>query len=505
MKAEILFRNTMSNGFFKILNLILSILTFIILFNLLPQKTYGELLLLQTILMIFGAFDLGTGTALEKYIPNYLSDNSKHLYYSNLLTLIVIHIAIGLTIFIFFVALAPIVLTKYVNIGPFDPITWLFIGSILSFFYPLQSLVPALKGHSLFPELNYTLFTCNLVGNVLLILSALFTDSIVILIFSKYVVNIWLFAKHIKILQIKSPFKFSNKNININININFSNSSKFIKFGLWVFINKLSSLIVHQFDKIIVSMFLGPTSIPLYYAALRIIQIPIDVNEILKSAVIPAASKIKSGNKKDSFIEFLTDGIMQLNSIFSFLVFIVILFSYELLFIIGGNQLTSYNFIVQMACLLLLPVAGRGFFSNALIGSGEVLQRQAAWSILSGISFLFLLIYLINNYELNGSIIAKSANHFLMHGMWIFLIARFTELGAKNFMLITIKSQWPILFVSILYLFFIQNLFEQTSYLLATKFILATIMFSVLWIFFIDTRIKNFLLKICKNLYRFNY
>ena len=499
MKAEILFRNTMSNGFFKILNLILSIITFIILFNILPQKTYGELLLLQSILMIFGAFDLGTGTALEKYIPNYLSDNSKHLYYSNLSTLIVIHIAIGLTIFIFFFALAPIVLTEYVNIGPFDPITWLFIGMILSFFYPLQALVPALKGHSLFPELNYTLFICNLVGNVLLVFSALFTDSIVILLLSKYVVNIWLFSKHVKILQIKSPFKLSN------LIINFSSSSKFIKFGLWIFINKLSSLIVHQFDKIIVSMFLGPTSIPFYYAALRIIQIPIDVNEILKSAVIPAASKIKSRNKKDSFIEFLTDGIMQLNSIFSFMVFIVILFSYELLFVIGGNELASYNFIIQISCLLLLPIAGRGFFSNALIGSGEVLKRQAAWSILSAISFLLLLIYFINNYELNGSIIAKSVNHFLMHGMWIFLIARFTELGAKKFIVITLKSQWPILLVSLLYLFFIQNLFERTLNLLAIKIILAIIMFFVLWMFFIDTRIKNYLLKVCKKLYRFNY
>jgi len=478
----------MSNGIFKILNLILSIVTFIILFRILPQNVYGELLLIQTILAIFSAFDFGTGTALEKYTPNYLSNNEKGQYYSNLTILILIHIAIGISIATFFYFIAPHVLTKYVNIGPFDSNMWLYIGLILSSFYPLQSLIPALKGHNLFPDLNFTLFTSGLVGNIFMICAAFYTDNIALLLFSKYSTNIWLIIRHVNILKRKSPFGFTFSVLD------FKKTSSFIQFSSWIFAMKLSSLFVHQFDKIIISTFLGPASIPIYYAAQRVIQIPIDINEILKSAVIPTASRIKSNNIKKKFTEFLIDGISQLNAIFSFIVFIVILFAYELLFIIGGQELATYNTLIQVSCLLLLPVAGRGFFSNALVGSGEIIKRQALWSVISGISFLGILIFSVKYFQLNGTILSKPINHFIMHGLWIYMIARYTDLGGKGFIILTIKNQWLILLLSILYLLIIQYYIEYSLSFFILKVSLASIVSLLVWIYLIDNRIKKYLL-----------
>ena len=480
----------MSNGVFKFANLIISIMTFIILYKLLPRETYGVLILLQSIISLFGAFDFGTGTALEKYIPNYIAKNSEADYSSNLLIVFFIHIFLGVIIFLFFSLLGPLILTDLVKIGPFDSSTWVSIGIILGFYWPLLSLSPALKGHNLFPELNKTSFINNLSGAIFIVITALFTESLILLLLSRYIIMIWVFTAHLKILKANSPFK------NINFNIKFSKIRNFINFSFWLFLMKASSLIVNQFDKIIVSSLLGPASIPLYYAALRVIQIPIEINEVLKSAVIPIASEIKEKENDKEFVNFLSAGIKQLNAMFAFLIFAVVLFSYELLFLIGGDSLIEYNFLVQISCLLLLPVAGRGFFSNALIGSGEIIQRQAIWAIISGIFFIIFLWTLTNNHQIEGSIIAKPINLFLMHGLWLLMIANFTQLGSKEFLILTIKGQWPFIFGSTTFLLISFYFLEYSLELFLVKTLLLVIMFSVLWKFIIDIRIKNYIYKL---------
>jgi len=487
MLAHVLFRNTMSNGVFKFANLFISIITFIILYKLLPRDTYGELIILQSIIMLFGAFDFGTGTALEKYIPNYISNNSETDYASNLFIVFFIRILLGLAIFIFFSFLGPIVLTDLVKLGPFDTSTWITLGIILGFFWPLQSLSPALRGHNLFHELNITSFINNFIGSIFIIIVATFSESLILLLLSRYIIMIWVFTKHINILKVNSPFNI------FNFNIDLSKTRNFINFSFWLFLMRASSLIVNQFDKVVVSSFLGPASIPLYYAALRVMQIPVEINEVLKSAVIPVASEIKENKNDREFLNFLSSGIKQLNAIFAFLIFAVVLFSYEILFSIGGHDLVKYTSLIQISCLLILPVAGRGFFANALIGSGEVIKRQAIWAIISGISFIFLLWFLITNYDIEGSIITKPINLLFTHVLWLIMIARYTQLGSYKFLVLTIKGQWPFIVSSIAFLSLSKYFIEYSLILFSFKLAFLIIMFVILWKCIIDTRIKSYL------------
>jgi O-antigen/teichoic acid export membrane protein len=296
-----------------------------------------------------------------------------------------------------------------------------------------------------------------------------------------------MFLEHIKILQSKSPFKFTKFGFEI------SKAKKFLNFSFWLFIMKFSSLTVNQFDKVIVSSFLGTAYIPLYYGLVRVIQIPGEIIEVMKSAVIPISSEIKTSNSQAEFTSFIIAGVTQLNVIFALSIFIIVIFTQEILFLLGGKEFLQYISLVQYSLILLMPLAGRAFFSSALIGSGEVVKRQALWSIISSTSFIILLWYLLFNYNLQGGIISKSINQFFMYFLWVFLIAKFTSIGIKNFLLLTLKGQFPYLLLCAIFLLSIKYFTFEYKYMLPLKFLILIATTTFTWKYVIDKRIKHYL------------
>jgi O-antigen/teichoic acid export membrane protein len=269
-------------------------------------------------------------------------------------------------------------------------------------------------------------------------------------------------------------------------------------YSLWVFIIRLSSTVVNQLDKIIVSTMLGVSQLPIYVGVSRVLKIVGQLNSLLKSAVLPIASEVSSTNDKELLEDLSFRGTKIFNAIFGPLTVSIILFAHPILNLIGGKVVAEYYLALQIGSLCLLPVLCRAFLNTIVMGTGHIIHYQSIWSVLTSIVYLVVCIAGIYIYGLYGAILAHPVSHVLMMVPWLYIIFKHIDLSVFDFWKAVFLGQWPSLILLGVAYPVVDRLFSQSVYLIGFYFIIFVI-FSLFLSLYLTIE-KNYRLQIYKML-----
>jgi len=432
--------NTSSNGFFFIVQQGLQLLTFAVLIRILGLEEYGLLLLAGALIGQFAFLDGGLSAGLQKFIPEFrVSQNSDNIGRAFLGTLICF---VGMGVFVSLI-LVCIIMIDGVRIFGVSDISAanqvIAVAAIISVFqWPMQVFENAGKGFNLFHQLNVIQFFESIIISSLTIFAALVGFPVVWIFVIRFLPRFGSTYFRWRLLQKhqNGPLIVIDRQVYQIIRIMFSYSG-------WVFLMGLSSTLVNQFDKILVSAILNVNQLPIYIGVNRVLKIVIQITSILKSAVLPIASGINADNDQQFFNEFCFRGTRIFNAVFAPLTVSIIIFAKPILNIIGGPSVADYAWALQLGSILYLPVICRAFLNTAVIGSGKIIRVQSGWSIATAIIYLIICLIGLYGFGLTGAILAHPITHVIMMPAWLYIVVGNIDFKQFSFWKAVALGQWP--------------------------------------------------------------
>ena len=431
--------NTSSNTVFVIFERLFLLVTYSFLIRLLDLEDYGLLIIGITLYNQLSLLDGGSATALEKYIPeNRIKKHSDISLLSTAVT--VIFFLIGILSSILFYFLAKSGLYDVFNIRQGTNAAGVFYSlSLISLIYwPGESLKSACRAHNLHHELNIINFARNLGSAVLIIIAAYLGAPVFLLIICWYIPYLIALVPTYILLG-----KYQKVFVKAEFNTIISTFRYIYNFSVWVFIIQLSSRVLNSLDKLFVSIIAGVEAVPIYYGLMRVIKIPIDVNSIMKSALVPVASEVAATYDKKRFNELIMQGAKSFNAVYGIVSLFTVIFADEILRILGGSELSKFDNIVMLGIALLLIPATRSFLNTVLIGSGEVIRQQAFFSMLTLIIYLPIFIAGLYYYNIEGGILSYALTHIILMVPWLYLVLDKAGLTISEYTRMIIQATWP--------------------------------------------------------------
>lgn len=438
--STLLARNTASNGFFFLLQQVVSLCAYIVLIRLLPLPEYGLLMLVGVILGQFAIFDAGLSTGLEKFLPEYRAAGDFQRIARGIGVTIIFFLIVGTlcATFLFIVAATNAGWLIGVDDGIQARSVFATAAVIALIHWPLQSLKSACRGFNLHHSLNKIQFVVQATSVCATVLAVIAQLPLYWVMIFLYLPNLggaiaeWhLLGKHVEGERVR----FDSKSLSV--------FREMFGYSAWVFLIKLSGQLINRFDRILVSALLGVSALPIYYGVMRVLKLPIQINSVLKRAVLPVASEVSKTHNAASFSELGYRGLRVFNAVYAQAALFVIIFAYPITSALGGSRLAEYAWAVQLGSILLLPVAGRAFYNEMLIGSGEFIRRQALWSVVTAAVYTIILIVGIRYVEIAGALVAYPIAHLVMMVWWLHLIVRRTHLGVSGLIKGMSSGQWP--------------------------------------------------------------
>ena len=439
--CRILARNTASNALFLFLNQALGLCGYMVLMRLLNLPEYGVLMLVAVLIGHFTVLDLGLSTGLEKFIPEYRADGNEENIARAITVTTTLFLLIGLICSIFFYVIAVFDYTWILGVPKSMDVWSVFIAaSIISLFYwPLQSFRSACRGFNLHHTVNKIRFSAQLVSLCAAAVAAYVAAPLYVVLICYLTPGIgaalaqWVLLG--KVLD-GARIKLDRECVRT--------FRAMFDYSIWVFLIRLSSQVTNRLDNVIVSVLLGVASVPIYYGAMRVLKLAVQVNSVLKSAVVPIASEVSLIHGPQKFASLGFRGLRMFNAVFSLVSLGIIVFAQPILLALGGEVLADQAVAVQLGIALLLPVAGRAFFNEMLIGSGQLIERQGHWAIATAAVYVAVLVVGTEYWSTTGAILAHPVVHVVMGIWWLQYIASQTELGVGRLLKAIALGQWPV-------------------------------------------------------------
>ena len=486
--STLLARNTASNGVFFLLQQVVSLCGYIVLIRLLPLEEYGLLMLVGVILGQFAIFDAGLSTGLEKFLPEYRAAGDFQRIARGIGVTIIFFLIVGTlcATFLFIVAATNAGWVIGVDDGIQTRNVFVTAGVIALIHWPLQSLKSACRGFNLHHSLNKIQFlvqATSVCATVLAVVAQIPLYWVVIFLYLPSLggaIAEWhLLGEHAGGERVK----FDSQSLTV--------FQEMFGYSVWVFLIKISSELTNRFDRMLVSALLGVSALPIYYGVMRVMKFPVQINSVLKRAVLPVASEVNKTHNAASFSELGYRGLRIFNAVYAQATFFVIIFAYPITSALGGSRLAEYAWAVQLGGVLLLPVAGRAFYNEMLIGSGEFIRQQALWSVVMAVVYMVILMVGIRYVEIAGALVAHPIAHLIMMVWWLHLIARRTNLGIGGLIKGMSSGQWPTWFGVIAFWLVYRGLLNEfpNRLLLYSVLIYAAVAF-VTWKFSVEPTVR---------------
>lgn len=396
----------------------------------------------------------GFSTSLERYIPLY--KDKKEV--SNLIFVVAI---VYLTFGLFFSS--GVYILDYFKLFSFlnSNDTYEYI-ILLIFFVPL---IWFFKTFSFALRAFKDFRTENLVNISFLLIEAVL---VYIAIKNNYKLNEILFINLICLFLrycTHTIFVFTRHRFNIfsvRTNSLISQFEKVKSYSFWNFISAVSGTIINVSDKLLVSIFLGAASLPLYYGVNQFIKFYTIVSSIINSSIIPHFSNkvFKYSNKE--FNDLALKGTEYTSIISMFISAVFILFSQFIFIFVSKEFLFDYLLIFNIGLFLYALIGVREFTARLYVCKIEGSRLISKFGLLT--AFLYPIIFIITStkYGLNGAVLSPILSHLLVLPFWLHLIFRLTGLNIKKYLNITFNIFFKMFFLFAPF-YIINHLFKFNS------------------------------------------
>lgn len=275
--------DTASNSIYFGLKFIFNLVVFSILISSYSLTEYGEYIFFSTLIFQFEFIQSGFSTSLLRYLPLYSNDIEKK---SNLvLCVAIVYLLLGISISILLHTLNYFKVFDYfeiLNSDQYIPVLILFTPFIFLF----KTFSVSLRGSKDYRSDNVVNLIFLIIDLIIILFSTFNTLSITTIFLLIFTSNLVRHITHFITYKYRHGFIFNFKIEDLNSEFN-----EIKRFSFWNFITSLSSTIINQFDKILVSIFLGVNTLPIYYGVNQFIKVYVNVIGVFNSAIIPYFSE----------------------------------------------------------------------------------------------------------------------------------------------------------------------------------------------------------------------
>ena len=480
-------RNTISNGFFFVAERAIQLISFAVMVRLLSLEAYGMLIIGSTLMGHFAFMDGGLSVAIQRYIPLFKANGQTEDISRAITVTFFFFVCVGAVICIILLCLVWFDLSRLLGVKDAQSSNAvLMAAAMLAFFeWPISALENSCKGFNLFHQLNLIRLIQMILSAVIAIGTALVGMEIMWIFILRWIPRIGSGLAIGRLIKRNHPQPL----IVIDQHLIPTFRTMF-NYSIWVLVNKLCSVFVNQFDRIIVSISLGVDKLPIYYGVNRLIKMVIHINLILSSAVIPVVSEIFSSHARQVFDDLASQGTRTLNAFFAPLIVVIFIFAKPLLEILGGGQFSDYTHCLQIGSFILLFIGSKSFINSMLLGSGHVIKNQGLFAVILSITFVAMLYFGITYWGLYGAILAHPLSHLLTLPIWYVSVFMKSGISNSNFLKAILRGQWPSWVLLSLYLPIINsgNFFQNIYF---SMFFFLVVIYTASWFFSVDSKVRH--------------
>lgn len=480
-------RNTASNGVFFAVGRGLELVTFAALVRILPLEDYGLLLLASALIGQFAILDGGLSLAVQKFIPQFKAEGRSDDIGRVITATLVFFAGIGLIACVILLGALALDLTRFFGAHNTDNATRIFVAAALLalFEWPIRVLDNCCKGFNLFHELNVVVFIQHFAASLITVGSALAGAGIVWIFVLRWVprvggaMGMWLLIQKAH----SGPLIVFDRRLPNVFRTMFH-------YSKWILINQISGTVVNQFDRIIVAIALGVNKVPIYYGLNRIFKSVLQINAVMKSAVVPVASEMHAAHPRETFDELARRGTRTYNALFAPSVALIVIFAAPLLLLMGGAKFVPYTRCLQAALVLLLFSASRGFINSMLLGAGSVVRNQSLMGVLTSSVFLVAMYVGLRFLGVCGGLLAHPVTHFILMPLWMYSVLVKSRSSVSGFLRAVVQGQGVAL-AAITAFGVVAKLCSSRSTEIAVSIILSVIMVTLAWCYSVDPKLRK--------------
>ncbi|MBI1866261.1 MAG: oligosaccharide flippase family protein [Candidatus Staskawiczbacteria bacterium] len=322
-------RTISSNIKYNIINYGISFAVGLVLFPFIVshvgKEVYGAYLLVMTFIGYFGVLDFGIGTAVVKYIAEFMGRGDKEgtskIINSSLFFYIIVGLISAVTLLILSFYFDRIFNIGTANVAIMRQLFW--VAAIASLFiWPGRTFDGVLYGLQRFDWLAIN----NIAITILTAISAyfIFLNNFgmvwflalsYFLIIARYIISYIILRHRILKIHIFSP------------HFDKETSKKIFSFSFFVFLSSLLSLLIFNFDSFVIGTFASVSAVTLYGVGYSLQNGFRAVNSLIGGPLFSASASLEGKNEQGKQKELLFKGTKYMTMIFAPAVIITIIFA----------------------------------------------------------------------------------------------------------------------------------------------------------------------------------
>lgn len=265
-------------------------------------------------------------------------------------------------------------------------------------------------------------------------------------------------------------------------------------FSFWNFVSAFSSTILNQFDKVLVTVFLGPASLTIYYGINQFLKFYTSVSGVINSAVIPYFSEKVSLSDNKTFNQIAIKGTMLTSYVGVILSGLLILNSKVIFSAISKDYLIEHLTVFNVGIILYAFIGSRSFINKLYLCDLNHAKTLSIFGIITTLIYPIIFWITTSYFGISGAILSPVISHLIVFPFWVFVIFKKTSLKVSEYLWGLFQNSFPIIMlIGILY-FVNELLFNEGTILSMVVETIAVIGFFII----IDTYKKNSAAKILR-------
>lgn len=471
--------DTFSNAFYFGSRFISNIIVFSLLISSFSLEEYGVFIFFISLLTQLEFIQSGFSASLERFIP--LSNDKIDI--SNLIGMAcIVYLIFGITISILLWIFSVFNIFDLIKLHNWDEyvIILIFFAPLISFF---KTFSFALKGSKDFrAENSINLFY--LIIEVLIIyimltynfsLKQIFLVAYIILFLKHFSHFIAFYKRHVLMIS-----EISLKRV-------FEQFQKVKNFSFWNFTSSFSGVIMNQFDKTFVVIFVGAASLPIYYGINQFIKFYTIILGIVNSSVIPYFTKKIDSIDNNLFNQYALKGTIISTFLGMTFAGFLILYSNTIFRLISKEFLVEYTSIFNIGILLYTLINSRSFIAKLHYCKADYVYLIAQFGIITALLFPIVFYVLTSQFALSGAILSPVLSHLIIFPFWITKLFKATSLSKIKYFKKIFFNFFKIFIVFIPIFLFNKYLLSNPSiYDLIIQFIII-----IVCLFLLDKKVKK--------------
>jgi O-antigen/teichoic acid export membrane protein len=397
-------RTIVKNTFFNLVGQIIPILAVIVglpvLIKYLGVERFGLLSILWMMMWYSSMLDLGLGRTTTKFVSELLAQSKLSEIPKIVWSSVSIQIVVGLLIGIILYNISPIVVVSILKVSANyvneTKLAFYFISIAVPLILVSTSLQGVIEAYQRFDIVNFVLITMKLGVLIFSIVGAVLNLGLsgiifMIVIFRLLIILILGFIDLKLCPELKS------------FSVDFKTFSKLLSFGGWLTLSNIVIPVLTYVDRFLISYFLSASVLAYYTAPFEIVQRMWIVPVSLTMTLFPAFSAFKAMESQDKLENAFTRAIKYTFLILFPVVFIIVVFSSEILNLWLGADFSARSSVI-------FQLLSFGFLISSISGFPIILlQSYGRPDLVAKVSLFELLLYLplvsllIHKFNLEGA------------------------------------------------------------------------------------------------------